>query len=153
MSDLYFEDVAVGETFDCGRHTVTKEDIIEVGERFDPQPYHVDESVAAERFGGLIASAVHTLGICQRLVTEELFSRVVTKAGAGFDEVQCHAPVFAGDTLAVTAEIRDKRQLESHPDRGVVHVEYRAVNGDGQRVLTALALPFFEVRDGATDDT
>lgn len=145
MSDLYFEDVAAGDTFDCGSYTVTAEEIVSFGEQFDPQPYHVDEEVANERFGGLIASALHTLGICQRLVSQELFTRVVTSAGAGFDGVQCHAPVYAGDTLSVTATIREKRRLESYPDRGVVHVEYRAWNQDDAEVLTALALPFFQI--------
>ena len=146
MSKLHFEDVEVGSRHDCGTYTVTAEEIVGIGEQFDPQPYHVDETVATEQFGGLIASAVHTLGICQRLVTEALFHRVVTNAGAGFDEVNCHAPVFAGDTLSVTAEILDKRQLESQPERGLVRVEYTARNQDGELVMTAVALPFFQVR-------
>jgi acyl dehydratase len=148
MSDLHFEDVAVGDTFDCGSHTFTEEGIVAFGEQFDPQPYHVDREVAAEKFGGLIASALHTVSVCQRLVYEGLFTRVVTAAGAGFDGIQCHAPVFAGDTVSVRAEILGTRRLESHPDRGLVRIEYAAVNGAGDPVLTAVALPFFAVRDG-----
>lgn len=147
MSELYFDDVTVGQTFDCGSYTVTADEIVDVGERFDPQPYHVDEEVASDRFGGLIASAIHTLGICQRLVTEELFQRVVTDAGAGFENIQCSAPVYAGDTLSVSAEIVGKRRLESQPHRGVVRVEYTARNQDDGVVMTAVALPFFAVRD------
>ena len=147
MSKLYFQDVEIGSSYDCGTYTVTGEEIVEIGERFDPQPYHVDETVATEMFDGLIASAVHTLGICQRLVTEEFFHRVVTDAGAGFGEVNCHAPVFAGDTLSVTAKILGKRQLESHPERGLVRVEYTAHHEDEELVMTAVALPFFTVRD------
>jgi acyl dehydratase len=147
MGDLYFEDVDVGSTYDCGSHTFTAEGIVEFGERFDPQPYHVDREVATQKFGGLIASALHTLSVCQRLAYDGLFRKVVTNAGAGFDDVQCHAPVYAGDTLSVTAEIVDKRRLGSYPDRGVVHVKYAAGNQDGETALTAIALPFFQTRD------
>lgn len=147
MDELYFEDIDVGSRYECGTQKITREEIIEVGERFDPQPYHVDEATAEERFGGLLASAIHTLGICQRQVTDELFARFVTDAGAGFDEVQCHSPAFAGDTLTVEAEILDKRRLESQPERGLVRVEYSARDQNDDDVMTAVALPFLRRRE------
>lgn len=147
MSELYFEDVTVGSRYECGSQRLTADEIVEIGERFDPQPYHVDREVAEAQFGSLLASAIHTLGICQRLVTDELFSRVVTDAGAGFEEVQCHAPAFAGDTISVSAEILGKRTLDSHPERGLVRVEYIARNQSEDLVMTAVGLPFFKRRE------
>lgn len=146
MTKHYFEDFEEGLTKEAGAYEVTKDEIIEFGKRFDPQPYHVDEEVAKEVFGGLIASALHTLSICQRIVTDNLFQGTVTKAGAGFESVQCTAPVYAGDTLSVRMEIIEKKELESYPDRGLVRVQYTALNQNDEEVLSTVALPFFERR-------
>jgi acyl dehydratase len=142
----YFEDFEEGLTREAGEYEVTKEEIVEFGRRFDPQPYHVDEDIAEEVFGGLIASALHTLSICQKIVTDNLFQEAVTKAGAGFESVQCTTPVYAGDTLSVRMEIVEKRELESYLDRGLVRVRYTGLNQDDEEVLTTVALPFFERR-------
>lgn len=146
MTKQYFEDFDEGFIKEAGEYEVTKEEIIEFGERFDPQPYHVDEEVATEMFGGLIASALHTLSICQRIATDSLFQQAVTKTGAGFESVQCTAPVYAGDTLSVRIEIIEKRKLESYPDRGLVRVQYTALNQNDEEVLSTVGLPFFERR-------
>lgn len=53
----YFEDMEVGEEVDCGSIEVTKEEMLEFAERYDPQPFHVDEKAAQETmYGDLIAS-------------------------------------------------------------------------------------------------
>ena len=43
-----FDALVVGQTFDFGQLVMTREEILEFGERFDPQPMHVDEAAAAE---------------------------------------------------------------------------------------------------------
>jgi acyl dehydratase len=151
VSQLYFEDIKEGLSREAGAYEVTREEIIEFGERFDPQPYHVDEEVANELFGGLIASALHTLSICQRIVADTLFRDSVTKTGAGFEAVQCTAPVYAGDTLSVRMEVLEKLPLESYPDRGLVRIQYTGLNQDGEEVLSTVALPFFERRRTGED--
>ena len=67
----YFEDVQVGETIPLGRHTFTAEEIKAFAQRFDPQPFHVDEKAAEEsHFGALVASGWHTAVIWMRLMVE-----------------------------------------------------------------------------------
>src|SRR5213592_1767479 len=57
----FFEDIGVGEISDIGRHTFTAEDIKAFATRFDPQPFHLDEALAARsQFGRLCASGWHT---------------------------------------------------------------------------------------------
>jgi acyl dehydratase len=146
VTNKYFEDFDEGLTREAGEYDVTKEEIIEFGERFDPQPYHVDEDIAEEVFDGLIASALHTLSICQKIVTDSLFQETVTKAGAGFESVQCTTPVYAGDTLSVRMKILEKRELESYPDRGLVRIQYTGLNQNDEEVLSTVALPFFQRR-------
>ena len=52
-----FEDMVVGTTIEVGKHTFTREEIVEFAQKFDPQPFHLDEAAAAESpFRGLVAS-------------------------------------------------------------------------------------------------
>src|SRR5690625_1839336 len=65
---IYWEDVEVGPLMEYGSITVTRDAIIDFARRFDPQTYHVDEAAArAHRFGGLVASGLHTSSMCMRL--------------------------------------------------------------------------------------
>ena len=54
----FFEDIAVGDRAEIGRHTFTAEEIKAFAARFDPQPFHLDEAAAARsHFGRLVAPA------------------------------------------------------------------------------------------------
>ena len=53
----YAEDFKEGETFNLGTYNVTKEEIVDFAEKYDPFPFHVDEAKAkATIFGGIISS-------------------------------------------------------------------------------------------------
>ena len=56
-------------------------------------------------------------------------------ANLGFDIVTFERPMFAGDSLYAESEVLDKRESSSKPDRGIVHIETRAFNQNGDRVL------------------
>ena len=43
-----FDALTVGQEFDFGRLVMTRAEILDFGQRFDPQPMHVDEAAAAE---------------------------------------------------------------------------------------------------------
>jgi acyl dehydratase len=58
-----------------------------------------------------------------------------TIANLGFDIVSFEHPLFPGDSLYSESEVLDKRESGSKPDRGIVHIETRAFNQDGNRVL------------------
>jgi len=141
----YFEDIPAGERRTLGSHEMTKEAIIEFAERFDPQPFHVDEAAAAHsKFGGLIASGLHTMAVCQRLVTDGFYSEIANVAGLGIDETRFHEPVRPGDRLTTHIEISETRPLEHRDDRGLVVVDQRLDDGGGTTVLTSSALTLVE---------
>jgi acyl dehydratase len=60
MTSLYFEGTDVGNRRTAGPHLVSKNQIIELAARHDPQPSHIDEEAAARSvFAGLTASRAH----------------------------------------------------------------------------------------------
>src|SRR6516164_1053756 len=82
---LHHEDLAVGKTVDCGRSTVTKQDIVAFGRAYDPQPLHIDEAAAATRPGGLCAPAWHTCCVMMRLFVDGMLNRVVSLGSPGVE--------------------------------------------------------------------
>jgi len=68
----YYEDLEVGNVFETGSYTVTKDEIITFAEQFDPQPFHVDEEAAQDSmFGEIVASGLHTLCLSAYLFVSE----------------------------------------------------------------------------------
>ena len=63
------EDFTVGEECDLGTYEVTEQEVIAFASHWDPQDIHIDPGHAETggRYGGLIASGLHTLAILQRL--------------------------------------------------------------------------------------
>ena len=67
MSQRYFEDLKAGDRFKSATYRVSEEQIVSFAREFDPQPFHLDATVARETmFGTLIASGWHTAAVSMR---------------------------------------------------------------------------------------
>lgn len=132
----YYEDLECGATRTCGSRTISKDEIVEFAERFDPQPFHVDEDAARESmFGGIVASGLHTLCFSMRLYTDGYLEDVALVAGRGLDRVRFPAAVYPEDTLSVRSETLEKSPSSADPTWGTADVRVRTVNQDGETVL------------------
>lgn len=58
-----------------------------------------------------------------------------TIANLGYDIVTFEHPLFAGDSLYAESEVLEKRLSSSKPGRGIVHIETRGYNQNGDRVI------------------
>lgn len=142
-----FEDLTVGERRDCGSLTLTKEEIIEFAEKYDPQPFHVDESVAKESiYGGLIASGWQTVCLSCRMYIEEFMNNVAGMGGPEVRELHFHLPVRPGDAIAATVEVDGKSRSKTHPDRGFVDFRIETWNQNDEKVLTMVPVNMVETR-------
>lgn len=136
----YYEDFDVGDTREFGERTVTKGEIVEFAERYDPQPFHVDEEAAAESmFGGLIASGWHTAAICMRMFVDNMADEAWLGA-RGVDDLRWIRPVRPGDTLSAGAEVVGKRPDEENPHVGYVDSKLTAYNQDDEPVISWVGL-------------
>ena len=136
MTELYFEDFAVGQTFPASRRVrVEKEEIIAFARKFDPQFFHLDEEAArGSIFGGLVASGWHTAALTMRLLTEREAKPIGGTVGLGFDELRWPIPVRPGDELRVESEVLAVRPSKSRPDHGLLTMRTRTLNQNGQVV-------------------
>lgn len=135
-SVLYFDDIDVGYRSHVGDYLLTREEIIEIAGRWDPQPFHIDErAAAASVFGGLVASSLHLFAICTRLFFDHA-DAIQVMAMLSKDAVQLPNPARPGDTLRYDTECVARRESQSRSDRGIITLSDVLANQNGEPVLT-----------------
>jgi acyl dehydratase len=133
---LYYEDLAVGQSFTTGSIRVEPAMVKAFATEFDPQPFHLDEEAAKESvFGGLVASGWHTAALSMRLLVGGELQLVGGLVGMGAEELRWPRPVYPGDVLRLHSEVLDMRLSRSRPDRGIVKVRNTTLNQDGEPVM------------------
>ena len=141
MTD-YFEAIDVGETNSFGAYEVRKDEVVDFGEQFDPQPFHVDEDAARNSmFGGLVASGWHTASMTMRMLVDNYLSESRALGAVGIDDLRFPSPVRPGDVLSVETEVVEKEPWDD--DRGLVHCAITTTNEDDV-VLTMVGLVLWE---------
>ncbi|WP_436901887.1 MaoC family dehydratase [Halovenus halobia] len=146
----YYEDYEIGDTRAFGERTVSKEEIIEFAEKYDPQPFHTDEEAAKDTmFNGLAASGWHTAAICMRMYVEHMIDDA-SQGARGVDELRWIKPVRPGDTLTAESEVVDKYPDEDNPYIGYVDSRLTAYNQDDEAVISWIGLGIIE-REAAAE--
>ena len=146
MARHYFEDFKVGDAWELGRWSLSREELLAFAREHDPQPIHVDEAAAAHTpFGGVIASGWQTLLKCIRLFVDGVMRETAGLASPGLDEVRWLKPVRAGDVITARAEVIEVAESKSRADRGRVHFLIYGVDAAGERVVAAHG-PFLVAR-------
>ena len=154
----FFEDIAVGDTAEFGRHTFTADEIKRFAAQFDPQPFHLDETAAARsHFGALCASGWHTVAAWMRcaMAFRRAEDEALRAAGEpvaelgpspGFRELKWLKPVYAGDTITYTTEVVETRVSKSRPGWGLVFNRNTGTNQHGEVVMSFIGSAFVERR-------
>lgn len=143
----FYEDLEVGATSRSPlTYLVTEEEIREVGERWDPQPFHVDpEAAAASPFGGLVASTVHLFAIAVSLGVKGDPTAAVSSLG--MTNFVNHSPARPGDELSLLGTVTDRRLSASKPGLGIVHFRGELSNQRGEIVFSYENAALIRCRD------
>ncbi len=145
----YFEDFEIGMTRKFGAYRVTREEILEFAEKYDPQPFHLsDEAAAATHFGKLCASGWHTCAMLMSMIVENMRGGNKGALGSpGIDEIRWTKPVFPGDTLRVESKIIDKKESKSRPGIGTVFMHNQVFNQNDELVMSNKPIVLFRKRN------
>jgi acyl dehydratase len=116
----YYEDLEPGTTTrGTLEYLVTEDEILEMGRRWDPQPFHTDPVAAEDSpFGGLVASTVHLFAISAKVGMAQ--SPVAAVSSLALTNFINHAPARPADRLRFDREVLDRRPSQSRPGTGVV---------------------------------
>jgi acyl dehydratase len=154
----YFEEIQVGDIYAVGRHTFSADEIKAFAQRFDPQPFHVDEAAGKRsHFGALCASGWHTALVWMRLMgdhrrgmDEAARARGEPVAGIGpalgFRELKWLKPVYVGDTIEYQSEVVEMRLSNSRPGSGLMTIRSTGVNQNGEPVISFVSTTLVERR-------
>jgi acyl dehydratase len=135
MELLRFAEFQPGQVFRSPAHTVTADEIKEFAEKFDPQPFHLDEAAAvAGPFGGLAGSGWHTAALTMRLSVLGGLPIAGGIVGSLVEELRWHRPLRPGDTLVVESEVLEVIPSKSRPGQGRLRVAVRTLGQDGKAV-------------------
>jgi len=134
--ELFFEDFYVGQKMNSATTAkVTAEEIKEFGQKYDPQPFHLDSAAGESSFfKGLAASGWLTAAIVMRLRVQSI-TVAGGMIGAGVEEMRWTEPVRPGDTIRTEIEVLGVRHSMSRPDYGIVRTRTLAYNQRNQIVL------------------
>jgi len=151
----YFEDFEVGATQKFGEYRVTREEILEIAAKYDPQPFHLsDEAAAKTLFGSLCASGWHTCAMLMSMIVKNMHDAGPSgNSGAlgspGIDEIRWTKPVFPGDTLRVESTILDKKPSRSRPEIGTIYMQNKVYNQNGELVMSNKPMVMYRRRNPA----
>ena len=134
--EMYFEDFYIGQKIhSAGSARVSAEEIKEFAQKYDPQPFHLDEAAGeGSFFKGLAASGWLTAAIVMRLRVESIkvFGGMI---GAGVEEMRWTLPVRPNDTIRTEIEVVGARLSSSRKDYGIVRTRTLAYNQKDEVVL------------------
>lgn len=144
----YFEDLVIGTKSSFGRYEVTREEVIDFAQQYDPQAFHLDEEAAAKtHFGRLSASGWHTCAMVMAMMVANMKNNDQAGLGSpGLDELRWLKPVYPGDTLRCEIELREKTPSRSRPEMGSFRSTVEVFNQDDTVVMRFLSIGLIATR-------
>lgn len=137
MAGLYYEELEPGRVY---KHpytrTVTEMDnVLFTSLTMNPQPLHLDVEFAKTTIHGRpLMNSLFTVALIGGFIVHDL-TFGTTAGNLGYDKIEFPHPVFHGDTLRGETTILKKRESGSRPDMGIVWMEHRGYNQNGDLVM------------------
>ncbi len=98
-------------------------------------PLHSDEAYAAEtEFGRRVVVGPLVFSVVVGLTVADISGKAI--ANLAYENIDHHAPTFAGDTLYAETTVLEKRESRSRQGQGIVRVESRGRNQRGELVIS-----------------
>ena len=151
--ERYLEDYVEGATYEFGPVTITEDEIVQFGKKFDPQVFHTDPERAKETvYGGLIASGWHTCSLFMRVFVEHYLPDAASIGSPGLDELRWLKPVRPGDELTARITVHKVKPSRSKPDRGVLFSFCEMLNQKKEVAATMMAMNLIMYRQAGFFD-
>ena len=144
----YFEDIEIGVKQSFGSHRVTREEVTDFAQKYDPQPFHLsDEAAALTHFGRQSASGWHTCAMMMAMMVKHYADIGHAGLGSpGIDELRWLKPVYPGDTLRCENEVLEKTPSRSKPEMGSFRGRMTVFNQDDVAVMTITSIGLIKRR-------
>ena len=133
--EQFFEDYEIGFLRRSMGRTITEADIVlHAGQTGDFYPHHMDAAwCATQEFGQRMAHGTLIFSVGIGMTAGSINPRAMSY---GYDRLRFVRPVFIGDTISVSAVIKEKRD---HPKRAGHGIVVELIEIANQRQETVLA--------------
>lgn len=133
----YYEEFEVGEVID---HATSKT-IFESDNNFfslltmNHHPVHTNVDYAAKnQHGQILVVGTLVFSLVVGMTVPDISGKAI--ANLMYEDVVHNKPVFIGDTIYATTKVLDKLESKTKNDRGIIYVETKGKNQNGDVVLT-----------------
>ncbi|MEC7969529.1 MAG: MaoC family dehydratase [Pseudomonadota bacterium] len=133
----YLEDFQVGDVYEHrpGRSITETDNTWFTLLTMNQHPLHFDREYGAKtEFGQVLVNSCLTISLVTGMSVSDISQKTI--ANLGWDKVRLTGPVFVGDTLYAESTVLAIRESASRPNQGIVTVESRGLNQDGQQVIS-----------------
>lgn len=150
---LYYEDLPLHEVVQFGAYEVTREEILEFANEYDPLPFHTDEQAAAlSMAGGLIASGWHVCSMQMRMIYDNLLFNAASMGSFGLDFVIWKNLVRPGDILSCRRTTLRKRVSKSKPSMGIIEIRWEIFDQTEELKAVTEGSQLMEVRNPTKEE-
>ena len=149
----YLEDFQVGDVYEHrpGRSITETDNTWFTLLTMNQHPLHFDREYGAKtEFGQVLVNSCLTISLVTGMSVSDISQKTI--ANLGWDMVRLTGPVFVGDTRYAESTVLAIRASASRPNQGIVTVESRGLNQDGQQVIIFERSMLIPKRGHAIDD-
>ena len=134
---IYFEDLNKGDNYTLGPIFVSKKEILEFANKYDPQAFHIDEEKAKESlFGGLCASGWHTCSLYMKMLCDSFIKNLASLGSPGMNEIRWIKPLFPNQNITGKVTIISKTPSRSKPNIGSIITNSEVYNNKKEIIMT-----------------
>ena len=133
----YFEDFREGEVIKHwpGKTVTESDNNLFCLLTMNHHPVHLDTEYCKTQYHGkILVVGTYVLSLVVGMSVADISGRAI--ANLDYEKVANDGPVFIGDTIHAQTEVLEVRESSSKPDRGIIYVETKAFNQNGDKVLT-----------------
>jgi acyl dehydratase len=145
----HFEDFEVGQTFESVGRTITETDFVTYSMFADDwTELHTNREYAADaEFGERVAHGPMTFVVATGLVHRTGIVERTVVAFLGMNYMDIPAPVRMDDTVSLSMEVTEARELSSRDDAGLVVLDSTLTNQDDEVVFEGDMKFLIEMRE------
>jgi acyl dehydratase len=98
-------------------------------------PLHIDNKYCeGTEYGQILVVGTLVFSLVAGMSVSDISGKAI--ANLDYENITHDGPVFIGDTIYAETEILETHESRSNTDRGIIYVETKAFNQNGEKVLT-----------------
>ena len=98
-------------------------------------PLHIDKKYCeGTEYGQILVVGTLVFSLVAGMSVSDISGKAI--ANLDYENITHNGPVFIGDTIYAETEILETHESKTKLDRGIIYVETKAVNQNGEKVLT-----------------